>query len=97
MLTINILTPFPDIVDIITKSSMLSRANKKGLVSYNIYNLFKFSDSPHNRIDDYPFGGGSGMILKPEPIFRAIKYIKEKGNKKNQYRIIGIDGDYSWS
>tara|TARA_Y100001968_G_scaffold177692_1_gene162754 strand:+ start:887 stop:1594 length:708 start_codon:yes stop_codon:yes gene_type:complete len=88
MLKIDIITPFPEIVDIVTKSSILSRANKKNIVSYNIYNLFDFSDPPHNRIDDYPFGGGKGMILKPEPIFRAIKYIKRNRNQNNQYRII---------
>ena len=57
-------------------------------ILFHTKNLFDFADPPHRRIDDYPFGGGSGMILKPEPIFRAIKYIKNYGNKDNQYRII---------
>ena len=88
MLNVFILTPFPDLVQIITKNSILGRAQKKGLVSYRIYNLFDYSDPPHNRIDDYPFGGGKGMILKPEPIFRIIKEIKANNGENEKYRII---------
>ena len=88
MLNIYILTPFPDLVKIVTKNSILGRAEKKGLVSYNIYNFFDYSDPPHNRIDDYPFGGGKGMILKPEPIFRIINEIKTKNGKNEKYKII---------
>ena len=88
MLNVFILTPFPDLVQIITKNSILGRAKKKGLVSYRIYNLFDYSDPPHNRIDDYPFGGGKGMILKPEPIFRIIKEIKAVNGENEKYRII---------
>ena len=88
MLNVFVLTPFPDLVQIITKNSILGRAKKKGLVSYRIYNLFDYSDPPHNRIDDYPFGGGKGMILKPEPIFRIIKEIKANNGENEKYRII---------
>lgn len=88
MLNVYVLTPFPDLVQIITKNSILGRAKKKGLVSYRIYNLFDYSDPPHNRIDDYPFGGGKGMILKPEPIFRIIKEIKAVNGENEKYRII---------
>ena len=88
MLNVYVLTPFPDLVQIITKNSILGRAKKKGLVSYRIYNLFDYSDPPHNRIDDYPFGGGKGMILKPEPIFRIINEIKANNGENEKYRII---------
>ena len=72
------LTPFPEIVKAVVTESILGRAEKKGLVQFNIKNLFDFSDPPHHRIDDYPFGGGAGMILKPEPVFRVIDAIKAK-------------------
>jgi len=88
MLSVHVLTPFPDLVQIITKNSILGRAKKKGLVSFSIYNLFDYSDPPHNRIDDYPFGGGKGMILKPEPIFRIINEIKANNGVNEKYRII---------
>ena len=72
MLSVHILTPFTKMVEAIVDESILRRAKEKGLVNYSIYDLFKFADSPHYRIDDYPFGGGSGMIMKPEPVFRAV-------------------------
>ena len=81
MLNVFILTPFPDLVQIITKNSILGRAQKKGLVSYRIYNLFDYSDPPHNRIDDYPFGGGDGMILQAQPIFSAFESITKISDK----------------
>ena len=93
MLNINILTPFPDLVNIITKNSILGRAKKKNLVSYNTLNLFDFSDPPHNKIDDYPFGGGKGMILKPEPIFRAINSIESNCTVKNRVIFPTPDGE----
>ena len=69
------LTPFPEIVKAIVTESILGRAKKKRLVQFQIKNLFDFSDPPHHRIDDYPFGGGFGMILKPEPVFRAFDQV----------------------
>ena len=58
--------------------SILGRAEKKNLVRFCIKNLFDYSDPPHQRIDDYPFGGGVGMILKPEPVFRALDDVKSE-------------------
>ena len=72
------LTPFPDIINTVVSESILGRAEKKGLVAFYTKNLFDFTDPPHHCIDDYPFGGGAGMILKPEPVFRAYdEVIKE--------------------
>ncbi len=79
MLRINILTPFPVLVRSVISESILGRAEKKELVKYQIHNLFDFADPPHYRIDDYPFGGGSGMILKPEPVFRALDKVLNNG------------------
>ena len=62
-------------VDAIISESILGRSEKKNLVKFHIINLFDFSNSSHQRIDDYPFGGGVGMILKPEPMFRAYDKI----------------------
>ncbi len=87
MINIYILTPFPDLIDAITKNSILGRATKKEIVLFKILNLFDFADPPHHKIDDYPFGGGKGMILKPEPIFRAIESIK-KNSLNEDFRIV---------
>jgi tRNA (guanine37-N1)-methyltransferase len=65
----------------IVSESILGRSEKKKQVNFHIINLFDFADPPHKRIDDYPFGGGFGMVLKPEPIFRAYdKVISELSN-----------------
>ena len=82
------LTPFPEIVKAVVSESILGRAEKKGLAQFHIKNLFDFSDPPHHRIDDYPFGGGSGMILKPEPVFRAFDQVLEELSDDSNHRVI---------
>ena len=82
------LTPFPEMVQSVLDISILGRAVKKGLVAFHIRNLFDYADSPHYRIDDYPFGGGAGMILKPEPVFRAVDEIKNAVGSKIERRIL---------
>ena len=82
------LTPFPEVVKAIVSESILGRAEKKKLVIFHIKNLFDFSDPPQHRIDDYPFGGGSGMILKPEPVFRAFDQVLEELSDKTNYRVV---------
>ena len=72
MKQIYFLTPFPDVINAVVSESILGRAEKKEFVQFYTKNLFDFSDPPHHRIDDYPFGGGVGMVLKPEPVFRAF-------------------------
>ena len=62
--------------DVITNESILLKSSEKGLVNFNIYNLFDCLKNSKDRIDDYPFGGGEGMIMKAEPIANAINKIK---------------------
>ena len=87
MLTINIITPFPEMFDIVINNSILLKAKEKNKVKYNIYNLFNYLDGSKQRIDDYPFGGIEGMLLKPEPIFNALQEIDKVMENKSQ-RII---------
>ena len=88
MKQIYILTPFPTMVDAIISESILGRSEKKNKVNFNIINLFDFADSPHKRIVDYPFGGGVGMLLKPEPIFRAYDKIISKSINGSRFKVI---------
>ena len=88
MMRIDILTPFPIMVKSVVGESIIGRSEKKGLVSFHIHDLFDFSDPPHNKIDDYPFGGGSGMIMKPEPIFRAVEKVQDEVEDNIDTRII---------
>ena len=72
----------------VVSESILGRAEKKELVQFCTKNLFEFADSPHYRIDDYPFGGGAGMVLKPEPVFRAYDQVIEELPKNSDTRVV---------
>ena len=83
MISFNVITPFPTMFDNILSESILLKAKQKQIAEYNIFNLFDFLDNPSQRIDDYPFGGGEGMLLKPEPIFNAVGQIKNDLNDED--------------
>jgi tRNA (guanine37-N1)-methyltransferase len=71
-MNIHYLTLFPEMYEGVLSSSILGRAKEKGIVNYNLINFRDYSEDKHNKVDDYPFGGGAGMVLKPEPIFNAM-------------------------
>ena len=75
MLKIHIITPFPDFLVPILQQSMLKKSVERNKVEYNIINLFDFLNDKDSRIDDYPYGGGEGMIMKIKPIFKALDSI----------------------
>ncbi|MBP1961135.1 tRNA (guanosine(37)-N1)-methyltransferase TrmD [Paenibacillus aceris] len=70
---IDVLTLFPEMFDGVFSSSILGKARDKGIVSLNTVNFRDYSNNKHNTVDDYPYGGGGGMVLKPEPIFAAVE------------------------
>ena len=80
-LIINIITPFPEMFEKVINEGILLKSQQKDLVEINFYNLFNFLSNPKDRIDDYPFGGGEGMILKAEPIYNAIDDINKKSGE----------------
>lgn len=75
---IDILTIFPEIFHSPFDYGIIRRARQEGLVSINIHNLRDFTYDKHQVVDDRPFGGGEGMVLKPEPIFRAVEYLTHR-------------------
>ncbi|HDH31767.1 MAG TPA: tRNA (guanosine(37)-N1)-methyltransferase TrmD [Candidatus Wolfebacteria bacterium] len=79
----NIITIFPHIFDSYLNESILKRAQKKGLIKIKIYDLRKFTKDKHRKVDDKPFGGGPGMVIKIEPLVKAISSIL-KLKTKNQ-------------
>jgi tRNA (guanine37-N1)-methyltransferase len=81
----DILTLFPEMVANVVSHSIVKRAQDNGLVSIRIHNIRDFSDDRHRVADDTSYGGGSGMIMKAEPIFRAIEALREE---RSQLRII---------
>lgn len=70
---IDVLTLFPAMFEGVFSSSILGKAREKGLVELGTVNFRDYSNSKHNTVDDYPYGGGGGMVLKPEPIFAAVE------------------------
>jgi len=91
MIKIDVITIFPEIFDGITAFGVVKEAFKKNLCKLNIYNLRDFSDYKHGRVDDRPYGGGTGMVLMPEPLDRAVNFIRKKnkvGNKEKQKTLL---------
>ena len=75
---IDVLTLFPEMFEGVFQSSILKRAQEKGSVQLNTVNFRKFAGNKHGTVDDMPYGGGAGMVLKPEPIFRAVEALEEQ-------------------
>lgn len=75
----DVITIFPDIFHAYLGESILKKAVDKGLLDVRIYNLRDFATDRHRTVDDYPYGGGSGMVMKIEPFFNALKAIKADG------------------
>src|SRR5438034_1052153 len=73
MLTINVVTLFPEIFEASLKVSILGRAAQQGLVGYRVVQLRGYTHDRHKTVDDSPYGGGAGMVLKPEPFFEAVE------------------------
>jgi tRNA (guanine37-N1)-methyltransferase len=73
---IDILTLFPEAFESPLKCSILGRALERGVLSVNLVNIRDFATDKHRVTDDAPYGGGPGMVLKPEPIFRAVESLK---------------------
>lgn len=93
----HILTLFPEMFEPVFHSSMLGRAEKKDIIKFNIVNIRDFADNKHNRVDDYPYGGGRGMVMQAPPIYAAyesvcgqcsqkpyVVYMSPKGKVLNQ-------------
>jgi len=78
MVEFDIITIFPKIFDSYLKESFIKKAKEKGLIKIRIYNLRDFTTDKRKTVDDRPYGGGLGMVLKIEPIWKAIKKIKRK-------------------
>ncbi|WP_129722077.1 tRNA (guanosine(37)-N1)-methyltransferase TrmD [Xylanivirga thermophila] len=73
----DVLTLFPEMFGSVLNTSILGRAIKKGLIKVNLYNIRDFAKNKHKRVDDYPYGGGCGMVMMPQPLFDAFYYIAQ--------------------
>jgi len=82
-MTFDIVTLFPELIEVYLSNGIIGRAIEKNLFNLNYVFLRDFSEDKHKKVDDYPYGGGPGMLLKPEPMFKALDSIK----KDNSYII----------
>jgi len=80
-MTIEIVTLFPEICRAPLSESMMKRAQEKGVLELHIHNLRDWTRDRHHVVDDAPFGGGQGMVMKPQPIFAAVEDLKIKSHK----------------
>ena len=85
---IDILTLFPEICRAPLSESMMKRAQESKIVDLRIHNLRDWTKDKHHIVDDAPFGGGQGMVMKPEPIFAAVEDLKQSAIKNQQSKII---------
>lgn len=90
---IDILTLFPEMFAGVLGSSMLKKAEEKEAVTYSLENFRRFSNNKHLTVDDYPYGGGAGMVLKPQPIFDAVSHLTEKTDAKPRIILLCPQGD----
>lgn len=82
MIKFDIITIFPEIFDSYFKESLINKALKKRLIKVNIHNLRDYTRDRHQTVDDRPFGGGLGMVMKVESIFKAVNALKKGKNRK---------------
>ena len=79
---IDILTLFPEMFDGVLSASMLGRAQASGLIDIRVHNIRDYTDNKHRKADDYPFGGGAGLIMMAQPIFDCMDAVLEGGKAK---------------
>jgi tRNA (guanine37-N1)-methyltransferase len=75
----DVFTLFPEIFPSYLESSILQRARQRGLIDVRVHNIRDFTHDKHHTTDDVPYGGGGGMVLKPEPVFEAVESISGQG------------------
>ena len=75
---IDIMTLFPQMCESVISESIIGRARKAGFIEVNTHNIRDFSEDKHHRVDDTPYGGGKGMLMHPEPIFKCFEAIEKK-------------------
>lgn len=88
----HILTLFPDMVMDGLNTSITGRAVKNGHITIDATNIRDFAENKHGHVDDYPYGGGAGMVMQPGPVYRAYEHVR---NTINERRLVGEDTSFS--
>lgn len=100
---IDILTLFPEMCEAVLSESIIGRARKANLVTIYCHNIRDYSEDKHRRVDDYPYGGGKGMLIKAEPVYQCVQsvlknydvkpkiiYMSAQGKRLTQHKIIEL-------
>ncbi len=90
---IDILTLFPEMFQNVLGESMLKIAREKELVSFHLHNIRDFSNDKHRCVDDKPYGGGAGMVMKPEPVFNAVEAVELLDNAASTKILLTPQGE----
>ena len=77
---LDVVTIFPPLLAGAFEHSIVKRARDRGIVDVHVHDLRDYTTDRHRTVDDYPYGGGAGMVMKPEPWFRAVEALREQGN-----------------
>ena len=78
----DVITLFPKAFELINNLGVITRALDKNLIDVNLHDLREYGEGSYRQVDDKPYGGGAGMVLKPEPIYKAYKSIKKTSKVK---------------
>ncbi|MBT2573378.1 tRNA (guanosine(37)-N1)-methyltransferase TrmD [Bacillus sp. ISL-51] len=90
---IDFLTLFPEMFQGVLGSSILLKAQEKEAVRFDVINFRAFSDNKHQTVDDYPYGGGAGMVLKPQPVFDAVEKLTADTDAKSRIILVCPQGE----
>ncbi len=88
MKKVSIITPTPEIIASVIQNSIVVKAINNNIVDFEIVNLRDFSDKKYKKVDDNPYGGGAGMVMMAEPLFKAIDDVLKKMNSDDNFKII---------
>ena len=90
---IDVITLFPEMFEVVLGTSIMRIAREKGLVEVRLVNLRDFAEDRRGTVDDRPFGGGPGMVLKPEPVVRAVEQVLGEGDDKGELILLTPQGE----
>ena len=93
MMKIDVLSLFPEMFEGVLHSSIMKKAQENGAVSFGVVDFREYSPNKHKKVDDYPYGGGAGMVLKPEPLFAAVKELTTSSEKRPRIILMCPQGE----
>ncbi|MFD1357516.1 tRNA (guanosine(37)-N1)-methyltransferase TrmD [Fictibacillus halophilus] len=90
---IDVLSLFPDMFSGVFGQSILKKAQEKSAVQFQVLDFREFSTNKHRNVDDYPYGGGAGMVLTPQPLFDAVETLKKETSEKPRIILLCPQGE----